>query len=108
MHNRVDFHGIQALRRELDFPAVAKLYKLIPEPQISLCVDYQQEGHAALADLITDPTRAKARKVQQYVVQVPQSEEATLVSLGLAVMTPTGIYRWHGDYDEQLLGIKLG
>ena len=52
MYRRVDLKGIHALRRQLDFPAVADQYKLIDEQQISLCVDYRQEGHAPLASLI--------------------------------------------------------
>lgn len=102
----VDTRNIQALRRQLDFPRVAEEYRLIPEEQISLCIDWEGKGHAALEELLRTPSREQYRQVQQYIVQVRKSREADFVSSGNAILTDSGIYQWIGPYDDTL-GVVL-
>lgn len=101
-----DAHGIQYLRQKLDFPEVAERYRLIPEEQAAVCVDWNGVGHAALAKLLREPSRTAYRQVQQYIVQIPLSKKQDVLDAGLADDTACGIMRWTGRYDDRM-GILL-
>lgn len=101
-----DVLGIQNLRRKLDFPEVAERYRLIPENQVAVCIDWKGMGHASLAKLLKEPSRTAYRRVQQFLVQIPSSKKQDVLDAGLADDTPCGILRWTGRYDDRM-GILL-
>ncbi|GLR81409.1 DEAD/DEAH box helicase [Azospirillum oryzae] len=101
-----DARGIQDLRRKLDFSEVAERYRLIPDDQVAVCIDWEGRGHAALAKLLKESSRVAFRQCQQYIVQIPLSKKQDVLDAGLADDTACGIMRWAGGYDGRL-GILL-
>ncbi len=100
-----DARGIQRLRERLDFPEVAREFKMI-EPGESVVVSYGSADEVARLAADLEGVRSQRgnrrlllRRLQPYLVTMPhwQAEEARRKGLLLEV-TP-GLGEWFGGYD---------
>lgn len=97
---------IQQARHDLDFPSVAKEYRLIKDNTVPVVVDYEQ-GFERLNEWRRSPNREKWRQLQPYVVSLYEYEAQGFLSDGwMDQVTEKGnLYRWLGEYND-LLGIR--
>jgi CRISPR-associated endonuclease/helicase Cas3 len=101
-----DAEGIEALRGRLDFPSVARRFRIISDDTLPVAVPY---GDATrVLDALDDyPGDVRLwRRLQGYLVQVHLGEAARLEQEGLIVQRPSGARAWTGHYDERI-GIGL-
>jgi CRISPR-associated endonuclease/helicase Cas3 len=100
--NDLDAKGITALRRSLDFPAVAQAYRIIEDDSVSVAVPWR-DG-ATLLDRIEQAgeiTRHDFRALQPYFVNLRKHElqRAQAQRLCREVILGSGLWRWEGRYD---------
>ncbi|WP_173297798.1 CRISPR-associated helicase Cas3' [Thermanaeromonas sp. C210] len=97
----LDEKGIQEYRFALDYPEVARRYRLIEEETVAVVVPYG-EAEKHLRDWLRYPGRDTWRKLQPYVVSIFRYEATTFKKQGLLDPLGEGFYRWIGRYDERL------
>ena len=97
--NDLDAEQIQVLRAALDYPEVAKRYRLIKQDTVAVVVDY---GKAAerLEQWKAHPSRRTWRGIQPYVVNLFQYEAKHLADDGWLDPLADGLYFWRGKYDK--------
>ena len=92
-----DARSIQERREVLDFPEVAKRYKMIPET-VSIVVNYG-DADLLLKRWLEKPSKESWRKLQPYIVNVFEHEAIRHAKDGWLETLNGGIYRWWGKYD---------
>jgi CRISPR-associated endonuclease/helicase Cas3 len=98
----LDQKHIQLFREELDYPTVAKDYRLIPEETVPVVVPYD-DGIAHLRDWQRMPSRAAWRRLQPYLVNLFCHEANRLLNQGWIVEVTNGLYECSKEaYDERL------
>jgi CRISPR-associated endonuclease/helicase Cas3 len=110
----LDREKVQQLRREFDFPEVARRFRLIEDDGAPVVVRYREgdddgEVDALLSDLHRFPQRSRAllRRLQPYIVTVRQRLLGQYATRGLAVEVVPGLWEWFGAYDE-ITGLGAG
>lgn len=105
-----DREGIQKLRQELDYPEVARLYRLISDASVPVIVRYprDEERRKPLESLLgrirrTGIWSGDHRRLQPYVVSMFEHEFEKCREYTEEVSE--GVFVWNGDYDE-LRGIE--
>lgn len=105
-----DQEGIQKLRREFDYPEVARLYRLISDTSVPVIVRYprDEEKRKPLEDLLrrirhTGIWSGDHRRLQPYVVSMFEREFEKRREYTEEISE--GVFVWNGDYDE-LRGIE--
>ncbi|GEA17598.1 MAG: CRISPR-associated endonuclease/helicase Cas3 [Moorella sp. (in: firmicutes)] len=97
----LDRKKIQEYRRELNYPEVARLYRLIEEETVSVVVPYG-EAWQRLEEWMKDPGHVTWQRLQPYLVSLFRFETAKFKKEGLLEPLAEGLYRWTGGYDERL------
>lgn len=100
--------GVQDSRKALDFPAVAKKFRMIDEDTCDLVVDYPRHDLARIDELVEQlryprrPLRKTLRDLQPYTVSVTQHEYERLTSEGFVeeIAPVRSVGRWRGRYDD--------
>ena len=105
-----DQEGIQKLRREFDYPEVARLYRLISNTSVPVIVRYppDEESRKPLSRLLerirhTGIWSGDHRRLQPYVVSMFEHEFEKRREQTEEISE--GIFVWNGNYDE-LRGIE--
>ncbi len=97
----LDKKGIQSCRESLDYPEVAKLYKLIEQNTVQVVVHYK-EFKKYLDDWKEKPGRQTWQKLQPYIVNLSQYEAERFERTGWLLRFSEELFEWCGKYD----GIK--
>lgn len=107
-----DRDKVQPLRQSLDYPEVARRYRLIEDDGVSVVVRYQP--HEAKIDRLLKalrdrPERSRGilRRLQPYLVSVRRQTLQRYAGEGLATEIVPGLWEWHGKYDP-VRGIGSG
>ena len=103
-----DGPGVQDSRKALDFPAVAKKFRMIDEDTCDLIVDYPRHDLGRIDGLVEQlrypqrPMRETLRDLQPHTVSVARHEYERLTSGGFVeeVAPLRGVGRWRGRYDD--------
>ncbi|HET7478633.1 MAG TPA: CRISPR-associated helicase Cas3' [Rubrobacteraceae bacterium] len=104
-----DTEGIQKLRREFDYPEVARLYRLISDASVPVIVRYpKEERRKPLENLLgrirrTGLWSGDHRRLQPYVVSMFEREFEKRREYTEEISE--GVFVWNGNYDE-LRGIE--
>jgi len=95
----LDEKQIQQDRKALNYPEVARKYRLIPEETCPVVVDYK-DAFSLLDNWVHYPSQEKWRKLQLYVVNLYENELRQALVDGWIEEAGKGLYRWLGGYDE--------
>ncbi|MDE0655740.1 MAG: CRISPR-associated helicase Cas3' [Acidimicrobiaceae bacterium] len=103
-----DRPGVQESRKALNFPAVAKKFRMIEEDTYDLIVDYPRHDLARIDKLVEQlryprrPVREVLRDLQPHTVSVARHEYERLSAKGFVEeVTPAlSVGRWQGRYDD--------
>jgi CRISPR-associated endonuclease/helicase Cas3 len=101
----IDAAGVQALRRRLDYPEVARRAKLIEEDEESVVVPYPN-GNERVEDLMKlvrggwGNPRELLRALQPFIVGVRRNDLRRLEVGGLIQPLRPGLWEWSGHYDR--------
>jgi CRISPR-associated endonuclease/helicase Cas3 len=101
-----DIHQIQDLRKRLDFPEVAKKFRLIRDDTTSVIIEYDDEVRKRLRELnYRDINAGDYRFLQPYMVSLRnyEFEQGKDISPQIA----PGLYVWGGTY-HPVKGIGIG
>lgn len=101
----LDEFGIQRLRKQLNFPKVAKEFRLIDGPTSPVVVKYGDKWQHHLDAFRRQPNRTAWRDLQPFMVTL-FDYDLNRYKDGLEEIT-TGLHLWHGSYNE-LRGIGMG
>ena len=100
-----DRHGIQRLRKSLDFPEVAKRFRMIEDDTYDVIVGYP-EGEVPHIEFLLDQLRtgersprAVLRELQPHIVSVYRREADRLIRERWIQEVMPGVGRWLGTYD---------
>ncbi|HEX5502614.1 MAG TPA: CRISPR-associated helicase Cas3' [Thermomicrobiales bacterium] len=108
----LDREKVEERRRALDYPEVARRYRLIDDDAVSVVVRYRGKGDereeaganvdALLAALRAHPERSRSlvRRLQPYIVGVRQRLLDRYAGEGLAEEVLPGLWEWCGKYDN--------
>ncbi len=101
-----DREKIQQLRKELDFPEVARKFRMIDDDTESVAVMYgfaeeQHEVRKALDQLRTGTAKAREilRSIQPYLVSLHSRQAAKYRADGMIAPVIDGVGEWLGKYD---------
>ncbi len=101
-----DREGIQALRRGLDFPEVARRFRMIDDDSESVVVRYGPEEERSETGRLLDALRGHPRDarrilraLQPYVVSVRRRDAERWRRAGLISEVGPGLGEWLGEYD---------
>ena len=101
-----DIHGIQDLRKRLDFPAVAKEFRLIRDDTTSVIIEYDDKVRKRLRELsYRDINAGDYRFLQPYMVSLRNYE--FMQGKELCPEIAPGLYVWGGTY-HPVKGIGIG
>jgi len=113
LHSAVDMDpdGIQEMRKRLNFPEVAKSFKLIGDDSVPVIVMYKHEERMCdvnrsqdvdklLSELRFGNPRYIIRKLQPYMVGVYRSKLQGYRKDGLVEEVMPDLYLWRGGYDK--------
>ena len=92
--------GIQEHRKDLDYPEVARRYRLIQEDTVSVVVPYG-EGLARLEAFQKAPSLQNWRRLQAYVVGLFRNQVRERRGFLEAVPGFQDLYVWRGSYDPR-------
>lgn len=98
-----DRRRIQPRRSALDYPSVARHYRLIESDTVPVVVRYG-DAEERLTEWRRHPTRRAWQRLQPFVVNVYEREIRHLREWGLEQITE-GLYFWPADYDN-LVGLS--
>lgn len=100
-----DAHAVQQPRAALDYPEVARRFRMIDDDTLNVVVPYGSAADrdtvaAALANLRrgTPAGRAERRVLQPYLVALRRAQAARYARQGLLVEAVDGLGEWQGDY----------
>jgi CRISPR-associated endonuclease/helicase Cas3 len=97
----LDENNIQIHREALDYPKVARLYRLITDITFPVVVrhgDYKIH----LKDWKFNPSRKTWRQLQPFIVNVFEYEAGPFIRDGIMEELGNGLYLWNGKYDEKI------
>lgn len=101
-----DIHQIQDLRKRLDFPEVAKKFRLISDDTTSVIIEYDDKVRKRLRELnYRDINAGDYRFLQPYMVSLRNYE--FLQGKELCAEIAPGLYVWGGTY-HPVKGIGIG
>jgi len=95
-----DKKHIQSWRKDLNYPEVARRYRLIEDNTIPVVVPYGN-GMKRLDEWRESPSRQAWQRLQPYLVGVYQYEATHLEQEGWLDPITDGVYLWRGKYDEK-------
>jgi CRISPR-associated endonuclease/helicase Cas3 len=105
---------VQAVRRLLDYPAIASRFRMIQEETFPVVVPYQHpEKPTEQADLLCELQQRQSspreilRRLQPYMVNVRAHHLTRLCDLKLVEEILPGLMVWQGTYDD-LYGLGRG
>jgi CRISPR-associated endonuclease/helicase Cas3 len=97
----LDERKIQVHREALDYPKVARLYRLITDITLPAVVrhgDYENK----LKNWKIHPSRRTWRQLQPFIVNVFEYEAGPFIHDGIMEDLGNGLYLWNGKYDENI------
>ena len=102
-----DEQGIQELRQRLDFPNVARKFRMIPDDTYDVVVSYPEENASAINRLIELlrvgggklSSRELLRRLQPHIVSLQEREAERLKSTGWIEEIMPRLGWWGGKYD---------
>lgn len=98
----MDQAGVQALRGALNYPAVAKRYRLIDQETVAVVVPYG-DGKQRLAAWRQGPSQIAWQRLQPFTVGIYRWEmERHIGGLLEPVNEVEDLYLWRGDYEDCL------
>lgn len=102
----LDTHEVQKYREVLDFPEVAKRFKLIPDDTTAVVIDYDEKAHEYIRRIKRYSLRSgDLRTLQPYLVNLRDREFKETEEL--RELIAPGVWLWQGSYDSKL-GISVG
>lgn len=106
----LDKRDIQSYRGDLNYPEVAKRYKLIEETALVVIGSYNNgEGDRRLQQYLHEQNREAFRELMPYTVNIRYDELRREEIVECLEEVKPGLYRWIGGYDDinhqGLLGI---
>jgi CRISPR-associated endonuclease/helicase Cas3 len=102
----LDTHKVQDAREELNFPEVAKRFKLIPDDTTAVIVNYRGLASEPIQQIQRYGLRSgDLRALQPYLVNLRNREFKEAEEL--RELIAPGVWLWHGSYDEKK-GISVG
>ena len=96
----LDKYNLQEFRRDLNYPAVAERYWLIPGNTVCVVVPYG-DAFTLLERWLAYPSRESWRTLQPYLINLFDHEALRLERDGWLVRIADGLYRWEGGYDNR-------
>jgi CRISPR-associated endonuclease/helicase Cas3 len=100
----LDREGIQDLREGLDYPEVARRFRLIDDEGIPVVV--RPRGHESAVDRLlgvirgaTETPRWAFRRLQRFVVSLRAQQVDRYRERGLLAPVVAGLWEWQGKYD---------
>ena len=100
-----DRHGIQQLRKSLDFPEVSRRFRMIEDATYDVIVGYP-EGEVPHIEFLLDQLRTREqspravlRELQPHIVSAYRSEASRLIRERWIQEVMPGVGRWLGTYD---------
>ncbi len=97
----LDKHKVQEERAALNYPEVAKRYRLIADDTVPVAVPYG-DAEARLAAWLREPTRYTWQRLQPYLVSIFRRDVARLQRSGLLQAETERLFRWLGSYHPRL------
>lgn len=94
-----DQRGIQALRKDMNYPEVAARYQLIADDTIPVVVRYRPEVDDLLREARTGVSRSLIRRLQPFLVNLFHWEFRDAQAAGLVDEIASGFFLWRGSYD---------
>lgn len=101
-----DAHGIQVLRQALNYPEVARNFRMIDDDTVSVAVAYGNPDERARVQRNLNTLREKSRSarltlraLQPYMVSIRRHEADRLIRIGLIDPVMEGVGEWMGQYD---------
>jgi CRISPR-associated endonuclease/helicase Cas3 len=97
----LDESKIQLHREALDYPKVARLYRLITDITLPVVVrhgDYEKH----LKNWKFHPSRKTWRRLQPFIVNVFEYEAGPFIQDGIMEDLGESLYLWNGKYDEKI------
>ena len=97
----LDESKIQVHREALNYPKVARLYRLITDITLPVVVrhgDYEKQ----LKNWKIHPSRKTWRQLQPFIVNVFEYEAGPFIHDGIMEDLGNGLYLWNGKYDEKI------
>jgi len=98
LSEKLDEKGIQDLRMDLNYPEVAKRYRLIPNNTVPVVVNYQN-ALSILNEWERDTSRRNWRRLQPYVVNIYRWQIQEF-SDWLHPLQEDTLFQWFGKYDD--------
>jgi CRISPR-associated endonuclease/helicase Cas3 len=96
---RLDEYGIQPRRAEMNYPEVARRYRLIRNDTEPVIVPFG-DAESRLDEWRQEPTREAWRRLQPFIVNLYTTDVQRL-KRWIEPMTDS-LYRWRGGYDDQI------
>lgn len=96
----MDPHRIQEYREQLNYPEVARRYRMIEGKTVSVVVPYG-DGMERLERWLAVPTKEGWLKLQPYLVSLYEYEAIQFEKDGWMQPVVEGLYRWLGSYDAK-------
>jgi len=96
----LDEDKIQAHRETLDYPKVAKLYRLISDITLPVVVRYG-EYDKYLTNWKNHSSRTTWRQLQLFIVNIFEYEARSFIHDGIMEDLGNRLYLWNGKYDEK-------
>lgn len=105
----LDKFKIQALRSEMNYPAVEKAYRFIPEASYPVVVPFGK-GMSRLQEWLKSPSILNWQKLQPFIVSLYEKEMREYLEEEKIKEVHEGLFVWEADYDFQMGGgtIKKG
>ncbi|MEN6437001.1 MAG: CRISPR-associated helicase Cas3' [Syntrophobacter sp.] len=97
----LDRFRIQALRSELNYPAVEKAYRFMPYASYPVVVPFEK-GMSRLQEWLKSPSILNWKKLQPFIVSLYEKETREYLEEGKIAEIHEGLFIWEADYDLQM------